>query len=919
MGSTIIIDCWDKACFIQGEWFLSKLRGNREQDTIYSNTAGNSLFFVPAFEKAGLYKVSVYTIKAGGEQHYEIRHNGACDWAASSPSAGESGWVELGTYWFRADGSEYVKLISQDGCTRGTSIMLEFTEGTKALANSRSFITKRSAIEGVSSPAYFEIKGEILDCTDAAYTELGDWKDARLENYLEKSITRVSSTLGDSVKWYVTTPNLSAQEEGDFAVYVWMPYGNNSGASVKYTVQTLHGSWIKEIDQEKRYRGGWTKLLTVRAAGDTGLGVTLEVMSERDTYASAVKLVRTDAAEDAPANMMGEADTETVAILVNQSGYDIGRAKRATVVNTPDETPFFIKDAQTNETVYSGEVVNYIADFSKLNPDKKSVYYVESNGAVSYTFTVANHWIQRVSVPPAVAFMNHARNDAWLPGLTSIAWRDSHQFSFELGSLALMYMSNPSLYENMPRNIFQLDQTMFNKLKTQNEPDLIWLMKFAVERYYDLKVNQAHSLHPLIKEQLSYFIYLCPSIKAYVSEEDYIRIRDFTIEEWTSSDQTNTQKWYDIEGEKYNLLEVQTVFGGIKGSFPPAHAIVPNLLMYEVVKRDRLGGEERYLDTAYRNCEYILDHIDIASPYYSKGQRMSEYIVMQNLAYFQEMYPQQAPARLITEINRWAKKMIARSANMWDMRMASSVSAGDEQDYWTGAAYAKANDPRITAIMNEPGSEAGIQAAMFAAARVIDNPQVAGRLKEIGIAGIDHMFGRNPYGRMFFFDAVRDIEGAHSGWFSKHEVAGNGRLGDVPGRIDASPKEMAYPFNPKADPGYVEGWVAFNSAWNCSIAYSAGDEIELMIDRDQAQIGEGVQIRLKAPIHMDSEKVETARVQVTDTISGKMECLCVTKEDQDSMYFIGVYLVPEGAGRLEFSYGYGLFKKLAKVTIVSEL
>jgi hypothetical protein len=915
---TVIIDCWDNSCLLQGNWYPSKLRGNRERDTIYSTTAGSSLFFVPPLENSGAYKVSVYVIKEFGEQHYEIIHDGTSAWATSSSIAGEEGWSELGTYMFRADGSEYIKLISQNGCTRGTSIMLELTEEVGILANMGESISKPSSAKGIPSPDFFNMADEILDCTTATYTESGCWQDALLEYYKGESRTRMSSTRGDSVKWFITTPMLSAQEEGNFAVYVWIPYGNSSGARVKYSVQTMYGLWVKELSQEKHYRGGWEKLLIVRASGDTGFGVSLEVLSETDTYASAIKLVWTEAAEDAPAIMMGEADTETVAVLVNQSGYDIGRAKRATIVNTPDETPFFIKDALTKETVYSGKVVNNIADFSNLNPDSKSMYYVESGSAISYPFTVANSWIQRVSVPAALAFMNHARNDAWLPGLTSIAWRDSHQFSFELGSLAMLYMSNPSLYDNMSRTIVHLDLTMFDSLKTQNEPDIIWLMKFAVERYYDLKVNHSHALHPLIKEQLSYFIYMYPHIKAYVSEEDYVRIRDFTIEEWTSSDQTNTLKWYEIAGEKYNLMEVQTVFGGIKGSFPPAHAIVPNLLMYEVVKRDRLGGEELYFNTAYKNCEYILDHIDIASPNYSKGQRMSEHIVMESLAYFQEMYPQHAPAKLRTEINRWAKKMIARSANMWDMRMASSVSAGDEQDFWTGAAYAKANDPQITATMNEPGSEAGIQAAMFAAARVIDDPQVARRLKEIGIAGIDHMFGRNPYGRMFFYDAKRDIEGAHSGWFSKHEVAGNGRLGDVPGRIDASPKESAYPFNPKADPGYVEGWVAFNSAWNYSIAYSAGDDIEISLSKDRARVGELIQIRLRAPINMDSEKVETATIQVTDSISGKSECLSLREESQDSMYFTGEYLISEGMG-LEFSYGYGLFKKVAKLTIVSEL
>lgn len=917
MGYTMIMDCWDEACFIQGEWFRSAIKGNRELDTIYSGSTGNALTFIPAIEKAGFYKVSVYRIKLCGEQCYEIGHSGVIDLAKSDPSNGEEGWVEVGTYAFLADGSEYIKFVVRHGLVRGTSIMLELMTDAGTVTNTGTTAMESLTHAGVSVRQYFDNPGVILDDKSSIYTESGCWQDSLFKNYKEGCDTRVSSRPGDWFKWSATTPILSAQEESNFVVYVWMPYGNCSGASAKYTVNTLNGLWVKEVNQEKHDRGGWTKLLTVRAKGDTAIEVSMHVLSETDTYATSIKLVRTDAAPDAPVNMLGEADTETVAVLVNQSGYDVGKAKRATVVNTPDETPFFIKNAQTHETVFEGRIVGCIADFSKLNPDKKTEYYLEVNGVLSYTFTVGNSWMQRVSVPPALAFMNHARNDAWLPGLTSMAWRDSHQFSFELGSMAMLYMSNPSLHEALPRTICNLELTMFDSLKTQHEPDLIWLMKFGAERYYDFKVNQGHNLHPLIKEQLSFFIYMYPFIKSYVSEDDYRRFRDFTIGEWTSSDQTNSLKWYDIPGEAYNLLEVQSVFSGIKGSFPPGHSIIPNLMMYEVVKRDGLGGEEKYLEAAYSNCEFILNHIDITNPYYSKGQRMSEHVIMESLAYFLELFPQLAPEKLKSEINRWADKMIARSANMWDMRMASSVAAGDEQDFWTGAAYAKENDAKITALMNEPGNEAGIQAAMFAAARVIDDPQKAARLKEIGISGIDHMFGRNPYGRMFFYDAKRDIEGAHSGWFSMHAVAGNGKLGAVPGRIDASPKEQAYPFNPKADPGYVEGWVAFNTAWNSSIAYSAGDDIEITIDKQQAQIGDVIHIRLKAPINIDSEKVETATIQLEDVTTGKCDCLVLTEESVDSLYFSGDYVVPEAAGKLEFSYGYGLFKRKADLVIVA--
>lgn len=86
--------------------------------------------------------------------------------------------------------------------------------------------------------------------------------------------------------------------------------------------------------------------------------------------------------------------------------------------------------------------------------------------------------------------MNQSRQDTFdVGGGTGYAWRDSHQFSFELNSLVLQYMANPSAYDRMPYSIYSIANCQYPDLRTQNEPDIIWLMKFAAERYYDLKVN----------------------------------------------------------------------------------------------------------------------------------------------------------------------------------------------------------------------------------------------------------------------------------------------------------------------------------------------------------------------------------------------------------------------------------------------
>lgn len=63
------------------------------------------------------------------------------------------------------------------------------------------------------------------------------------------------------------------------------------------------------------------------------------------------------------------------------------------------------------------------------------------------------------------------------------------------------------------------------------------------------------------------------------------------------------------------------------------------------------------------------------------------------------------------------------------------------QDYWTGAAYANADKQGDYlsggAPKNEPGNQAGLQAVTYAAARVLDDPEVNERLIELGVAAID--------------------------------------------------------------------------------------------------------------------------------------------------------------------------------------
>ena len=210
-------------------------------------------------------------------------------------------------------------------------------------------------------------------------------------------------------------------------------------------------------------------------------------------------------------------------IFVNQIGYGNGTSMRATIPNA-DGKEFKVVNRATGEAAYTGTVVGGIADFTGLTADTDTTFYITcADKQQSYDFEIGTNLIQRRSMKQALAFMVQTRSDANVKGDNSIAWRDSHQFSFELNGLVLQYMANPSVYDNMPQTIFaegtyvgtnKLTGTEYEDLKTQNEPGIIWLIKFVARRYYDWGCTQGKKLHMLTKEQLAYYLYLAPELIA---------------------------------------------------------------------------------------------------------------------------------------------------------------------------------------------------------------------------------------------------------------------------------------------------------------------------------------------------------------------------------------------------------------------
>lgn len=495
---------------------------------------------------------------------------------------------------------------------------------------------------------------------------------------------------------------------------------------------------------------------------------------------------------------------------INQCGYDVDKTKRATITNMKRNTQFSLVRVADDVVVFKGKVKNQIADFSAFQ--SAGEYYLKCGGVKSYTFTIGENRMFNISAPLAVKFMEMSRQDTFDVGSsTGFGWRDSHQFSFELNALVMMYMANPDYYNSQPYDVYKVNECEYAELQTQTEPNIIWLMKFGALRYYDWGKNQGVQLHALIKGQLAYFLYLYPHISNYVSEDFYTQIRDFAIEQWSVS--SCNKSWFDVSGVDDNLFTTQSAIGTAKGMLPPGYAIVPNLMMWEVAKRDGLEGAQNFFDAAYNNMNWLVNSVDLANPAYTKGQRMSEYITFHSLTYFYEMYPDLCPEGTYEYIVNIAKVLISRSNNLWDYTQFQSQDdlSGATSTVWVN------KETKGSGLCNNPGY-VGMMNVYYSLARVIKDEVIVKKLKQLAITHLDHAYGRNPLGRHFCYTATEEFDGAKLGWVKRYQ-GGAGNLQYCIGMLDGSPKEENFPYNPSGDTGYTEGWIAFNSAWNMSLAY----------------------------------------------------------------------------------------------------
>jgi len=577
-------------------------------------------------------------------------------------------------------------------------------------------------------------------------------------------------------------------------------------------------------------------------------------------------------------------------IYINQSGYNLGKPKRFTAPLVDDGTPFRIVEVGTQNTLFSGKVQKNIGDFSAFNPESNKEFVILADTFKSFPFRIGQWWIERVTYQNAINFMIDSRH--YVGNYTqkcsgTYSWRDDSHFGWELHTLVPQYLSNPTAYERMPKQVtYQAptDTTLWGALKPYDEsaPDIVKLIHWGADVIVAQKLTHEH-----FKGQLAYFLYAWPYIKQWLPQQNYEVVKKYALSVW-QLDTVDRQYAYN-ESNGHNMLALKTRIGSTKGALPPGASVIPNLMMFEMAKRDNMKDAETYFKAAFDQVQWMVEKLDWNNPMTTKGQRMSEFITMTSLTYMLQQYPEKAPVGLKKKMDEWADVLIRRSDNMWDFRKL------DDKDQWCPTGTSPQH-------WNETGNVVGLPSAILSMVNFIDDKAKVARLMEIAYAHLDNAFGRNPCGRHCSFDAPKEIEGMELGWYHQYP-GGIGQLSDARFVLDGSPKNAHYPYHPeRGDIGWTEGWVSFNVAYNLSLTYMSWFDTEWSATREKNT----VTLRLKVPLNFDYHAKEYVWVDLKDG-KGKTTKLKMTEESENSPYFS--IKIKDPGKKAVVSYGLGYFTK----------
>ena len=542
----------------------------------------------------------------------------------------------------------------------------------------------------------------------------------------------------------------------------------------------------------------------------------------------------------------GEAiDRNTHQIAVNQVGYVPSMSKRFTAPLTDDGVVFTIRHSDDAKELFRGEINNKIGDFTEFRPeDSEKHYVIEVKGGdlkanTSDPFLIRENLYDEQFWQPAVDFFIDSRaaigthNSAF----GGCPWRDGTYYDAIIPSLVLFYLADKQRIDGMPRQMdWKADKAAaeapgFKLVKAphsdkgikntrgyfkldppkENAPDVVKLIHWGAGYYLVNPVTADPSgdpekwkIHPQTVEQVSYVVWAWPHLKQWLPQSFYEQCLEFCLENWKPS--LEVSKWWhpNTYTDIYEDYKKST-WGGMmhpyKGRHAPGHSIVPNLLMYEVAKRDGLGIPQQYMNAAIKQTEFIIETLDWNEPRTTKGHRMSEHRTIPNLVWFLQHYPEKAPMGLKKKITDWAKVAVSRSDNMWDFRRF------DLENEWT--------IPKL----NDVGNTLGLPAITLAASWVVDDAELKKRLRVLALSAVDHVYGRNPR-----LAAAPDLEEkgfpeVERGWPKSHKMNACARLELCRGSISSLPGTEMYPFNPEGKFRHPEGWVNYGATWCISLSY----------------------------------------------------------------------------------------------------
>lgn len=621
-------------------------------------------------------------------------------------------------------------------------------------------------------------------------------------------------------------------------------------------------------------------------------------------------------------------------VCVNQTGYNMNAPKRFTVPTAMEETVEFYITPEAKETVlYKGVARNGTGDFTDFRPaDGNLRYTIHVRGGklrdgVSYPFRIAPYLIEKEGLQPSVWFMNDSRSVTGThhSAYGGCPWRDGTYYSYEIPSLIWMYLSNPAVYEAMPSTISydSLKRMVlapgFSLVKSPNDetaltsarkyfttvekptgdriPDIMMDLHWGIGYYLVNPETKDPSkgetlprqLHPQTLAQFAYFLYAYPWLTKWFSHDFYKQVLAFTRKNW----------------EPVGLLEIRREIGDSKGRHAPGFSVLPDLLMYEVAQREKLPEAANYLKAAEKQVNWMIDSLQLEDPMITKGQRMSEHMLMTGLVMYYRNTAKTVPQGLQQKIDQWADIVIGRSGNAWDFRRY------DMQSNWTVPEF------------NEVGNVAGFPASALLAAACIKEEAKRHRLEQIAFAHFDNLYGRNPLNVHAAHHPEKGFDGITKGYPKGYHDDVCARLELCRGSISCVPGTEMYPFNPNGKDRHLEGWIAHNTAWNMSLAVlNWYDNRPVSFSR----VGHGLEVSWQAPVNYNYERQDT--LPLTVYVNGNRKGRILLPEaGVNDLAFKAVIplkgtalqlengpLVLKKGDRVKVAYGYGFLEKSKELT-----